>query len=489
MSVRLRFAPSPTGYLHVGGARTALFNWLYARRHGGTFVLRIEDTDAERSSSDMVTGILTSLRWLGLEWDEGPEVGGPYGPYFQTQRLDRHRDLAQRLMAAGRAYYCYCTPQELQAKRAAAEAAGSAWMYDRTCASLSPAEIASREAAGLPRAVRVRVPDGETTFEDLVHGPITVSHASIEDFVIVRSDGSPTYQLSVVADDIDMRITHVVRGDDHISNTPKQILLYRAVGAPVPAFAHVPLILGPDKKRLSKRHGATSVGEYESRGYLPEAMVNFLALLGWSPGSGDREVFTADELVARFDLAGISGGNAVFNPEKLQWFNQQHIMRLDADAIVARIRPLLESAGEWRSDFEASRRVWLRSVIDLLKPRAHTLGDFVALLRPFLVERVERDPAAAAKHLSAPDVASHLAAWRDQLRDLPSFDATSLEAALRALADVRGIKAGVLIHATRVAVTGQSASPGLFEVLELVGRDRVLARIDDVLQGRPVQAQ
>jgi glutamyl-tRNA synthetase len=485
VSVRLRFAPSPTGYLHVGGARTALFNWLYARRHGGTFVLRIEDTDVERSSSDMVTGILTSLRWLGLDWDEGPGVGGPYGPYFQTQRPDRHRDLAQRLIASGHAYYCYCTPQELQAKRAAAEAAGSAWMYDRTCASLSPGEIASREAAGTPHVVRVRVPEGETTFEDLVHGPITVSHVSIEDFVIVRSDGSPTYQLSVVADDIDMRITHVVRGDDHISNTPKQILLYRAVDAPVPAFAHVPLILGPDKKRLSKRHGATSVGEYELQGYLPEAMINFLALLGWSPGSGDREVFTTDELVARFDLEGISGGNAVFNPEKLDWFNQQHIMRLDADAIVARIRPMLESAGEWRPDFETSRRAWLRSVIELLKPRAHKLADFVVQLKPFLVERVERDAAAAAKHLSGPDIASHLAAWRDQLRDLPSFDAAALEAALRALTEARGIKAGVLIHATRVAVTGQAASPGLFEVLELVGRERVLARIDDVLQGSP----
>ncbi len=485
MSVRLRFAPSPTGYLHVGGARTALFNWLYARRHGGTFVLRIEDTDAERSSADMVTGILTSLRWLGLDWDEGPGVGGPYGPYFQTQRLDRHRDLAQRLMASGHAYYCYCTPQELQAKRAAAEAAGGAWMYDRTCASLTAGEIAAREAAGTPRVVRVRVPDGETTFEDLVHGPITVSHASIEDFVIVRSDGSPTYQLSVVADDIDMRITHVVRGDDHISNTPKQILLYRAVDAPVPAFAHVPLILGPDKKRLSKRHGATSVGEYEQQGYLPEAMINFLALLGWSPGSGDQEVFTTDELVARFDLEGISGGNAVFNPEKLDWFNQQHIMRLDASAIVARLRPLLETAGEWQPDFDDGRGAWLRTVIDLLKPRAHRLADFVILLRPFLADRVDRDPAAAAKYLSAPDVASHLAAWRDRLRDLPSFDAAALEAALRALADARGIKAGVLIHATRVAVTGQAASPGLFDVLALVGRDRVLARIDDVLQGSP----
>jgi len=306
---RLRFAPSPTGYLHVGGARTALFNWLYVRRHGGVFVLRIEDTDIERSSADMVTGILDSLRWLGLTWDEGPEVGGPYGPYFQTARFDRHRAAANALIASGHAYYCYCRPEELKAKREAAEAAGQPGMYDRTCRGLSTDEIARREAAGQPRAVRFLVPDGATTFVDLVHGPITIEHANVEDFVILRSDGYPTYHLSVVVDDVEMKITHVVRGDDHISNTPKQVMLYQAMGAPLPAFAHVPLILGPDKKRLSKRHGATSVGEYETQGYLAEAMVNFLALLGWSPG-GDREVFTRDELVAAFTLEGISGGDA-----------------------------------------------------------------------------------------------------------------------------------------------------------------------------------
>jgi glutamyl-tRNA synthetase len=481
VSVRLRFAPSPTGYLHVGGARTALFNWLYARRHGGVFVLRIEDTDAERSSTDMVTGILTSMRWLGLDWDEGPEVGGPHGPYFQTQRLDRHRAVAAQLVASGHAYYCYCRQEDLQAKRAAAEAAGGAWMYDRTCFALTPEQVAERESTMQPRVVRVRVPEGETAFHDLVHGTITVAHSAIEDFVIVRSDGSPTYQLSVVADDVDMRISHVVRGDDHISNTPKQILLYRAMDAPVPAFAHVPLILGPDKKRLSKRHGATSVGEYDAQGYLPEAMVNFLALLGWSPGSGDQEVFDRDELVERFTLEGISGGNAVFNPDKLDWFNQQHLVRLSVDDIVERIRPDLEDAGLWHADFAGSRRAWLARVIELLKPRAHKLRDFVPQLRPFVADRIERDPAAVAKHLTGPDIAAHLAAWRDVLRDLAPFDAATLEGALRSLAEARGIKAGALIHGTRVAVVGQTASPGIFDVLELVGREHVLVRLSEAI--------
>ena len=481
MSVRLRFAPSPTGYLHVGGARTALFNWLYVRRHGGVFVLRIEDTDLERSSADMVTGILDSLDWLGLDWDEGPGVGGPHAPYFQRARVDRHRAAAGHLVESRQAYYCYCRPEALQAKREAAEASGGAWMYDRTCWRLSADEVAAREAAGAPRAIRFRVPEGETSFDDLVHGRITVSHTSIEDFVIVRSDDTPTYQLSVVADDVDMRITHVVRGDDHISNTPKQILLYRALGAPVPAFAHVPLILGPDKKRLSKRHGATAVGEYEAQGYLPEAMVNFLALLGWSPGSGDREVFARDELIARFTLEGISGGNAVFNPEKLDWFNQQHIARLPVDALIDRLRPRLEAEGLWREAFDGADRPWLRRVIALLTPRARTLRDFIPQLRPFVVDRVERDPAAVAKHLGGAGTSAHLSAWREELARIEPFDAATLEPALRGLADRRGIKAGQLIHATRVAVVGQAASPGLFEVLELTGRDRVLARLDDVL--------
>jgi glutamyl-tRNA synthetase len=428
----------------------------------------------------MVTGILESLRWLGLTWDEGPEVGGPYGPYFQTARFDRHRAAANALIASGHAYYCYCRPDELKAKRDAAEAAGQPGMYDRTCRGLSKDEIARREAAGQPRAVRFLVPDGATTFVDLVHGPITIEHANVEDFVILRSDGYPTYHLSVVVDDVEMKITHVVRGDDHISNTPKQVMLYQAMGAPLPAFAHVPLILGPDKKRLSKRHGATSVGEYETQGYLPEAMVNFLALLGWSPG-GDREVFTRDELVAAFTLEGISGGNAVFGPDKLDWFNQQHLMRLPASEILRRLRPALEAAGLWRVSLAGPDRAWIERVIDLLKPRARKLNDLVEMLRPFLLEAVQRDAAAVSKYLNVPDLAPHLAAWRDRLRDVTPFDAATLEAALRTLAEARAIKPAALIHATRVAVTGQSVSPGIFEVLELMGRDRVVSRLADAL--------
>ena len=405
--VRVRFAPSPTGYLHVGGARTALFNWLFARRHGGTFVLRIEDTDAERSSWEMVTGIVDGLRWIGLDWDEGPDVGGPRGPYFQSQRFEGHRARAGQLLRDQRAYYCYCTPEQIQAKRAAAEAAGGGWIYDRTCCALPAAEIARLNDAGTPRAVRFKVPDGRTSFTDLVHGPIAFDNANIEDFVILRSDGQPTYHLSVVADDVDMGITHVVRGDDHISNTPKHVLLFEAFGATIPEFAHVPLILGTDKKRLSKRHGATSVTEYQRLGYLPEAMVNFLALLGWSPGT-DEELFTKAELVDRFSLEGISGGNAVFNPDKLDWFNQQQMMRLPAGELANRIAPLLRDAGLWRDGFESSDRQWLERVIELLKPRAKRLGQFVDDGRLFFVEDVEYDPTAVKKFLQPAGMREHL---------------------------------------------------------------------------------
>ena len=345
-AVRVRFAPSPTGYLHIGGARTALFNWLYARRHGGAFILRIEDTDVERSSADMTTGILDSLRWLGLDWDEGPIVGGPHAPYLQSERLSKYREAAARLVTTGHAYFCYCRQEELKAKREAAESAGGGWMYDR---DVSIVDDLRRSPSARRPACRARSvsswPQARRRSRIACEAGSSVAHEHIEDFVILRSDGHPTYQLSVVVDDVDMEVTDVVRGDDHISNTPKQVLLYQAMGAPVPAFAHVPLILGPDKKRLSKRHGATSVAEYEAQGYLPEAMVNFLALLGWSPGPGDQEVFTRDELVARFTLDGISGGNAVFNQDKLDWFNQQHIMRLPAQTILERLRPELEAAG------------------------------------------------------------------------------------------------------------------------------------------------
>jgi glutamyl-tRNA synthetase len=477
--IRVRFAPSPTGYLHVGGARTALFNWLLARRHGGVFVLRIEDTDVERSSSEMVDGILDGLRWLGLDWDEGPEVGGPNAPYFQSERLDRYRAMVQRLVASGAAYYCYCTPDELKARRKAGEQAAGGWKYDRACLRLTPEEIAAREHAGVARAVRMKVPDGVIAFDDLVHGRIEVDGANVEDFVIARSDGQPTYQLSVVSDDVEMGITHVVRGDDHISNTPKQILLYRAVGAPVPQFAHVPLILGPDKKRLSKRHGATSVIEYARQGYLPEAMLNFLALLGWSPGSADREIYSRDELTQIFALDGISGGNAVFNTEKLDWFNQQYLARLAPGELAVRLQPLLEAAGLWRADFLTTRHAWFFRVLELLTPRARWLDDFVSQGRLFFGDAIDLDAAAVDKHLRVAGMREHLEAVSAAFDALESFDLATTEAALRSTADARSVKAASLIHAVRVAVTGKTASPGLFDVLVLLGRDLVRARLAD----------
>jgi glutamyl-tRNA synthetase len=475
--VRVRFAPSPTGYLHIGGARTALFNWLFARRQGGVFVLRIEDTDLERSSSEMVDGILVGMRWLGLDWDEGPEVGGPFGPYFQSGRLDRYRALAGRLVASGHAYYCYCTAGELAARREAVERGGGVWRYDRQCCHLTLDDVEARERDGRPRAVRVRVPAGATSFEDSVHGRIEFDGANIEDFVILRSDGQPTYHLSVVSDDIEMQITHVVRGDDHISNTPKQLLLYQAAGATPPQFAHVPLILGADRKRLSKRHGATSVMEYARQGYLPEAMVNFLALLGWSPGSGDREIFTRSELAGIFGLEGISGSSAVFNPEKLDWFNQQHMLRLTLDNLVDRVRPSLQEAGLWAEAYDGEKREWLHAVLDLLRPRGKKLGDFAVLGRFFFVDKVEYDESAVEKHLRAAGMAGHLEALRTAFGRLPAFDPDGLEGALRHVAEERGVKSAALIHATRVAITGRAASPGLFETVVLVGRDRVDTRL------------
>ncbi len=475
MIPRVRFAPSPTGYLHVGGARTALFNWLYARRHGGTFVLRIEDTDVERSSAEMITGILDGLRWLGIDWDEGPEVGGPHAPYLQSERLDRYRAAAHRLVETGHAYHCYCTPDRLKQEREKAERAGTAWKYDRACLALSRERRAELEAAGAPRAIRFKVPEGLVSFDDQVHGRIEVDGTTIEDFVIVRSDQFPTYHLSVVVDDAEMAITHVVRGDDHISNTPKHLLLFRALDVEPPVFAHVPLILGQDKKRLSKRHGATSVTEYARAGYLPDAMVNFLALLGWSPG-GDRELMTRAELVAAFALDGISGGNAVFNTEKLDWMNGQYIAQIPPSQLVERLAPLLREAGLMPPADDA----WMARLVALLQPRARRLGDFVEQARPFLVEQVAYEADAEKKHLQTPAAPAHTASLLAALEAVEPFDEATLEAVIRKAAADRGVKAGELIHVARVAMTGRTTSPGIFEILALLGRDRVLARLQQL---------
>jgi glutamyl-tRNA synthetase len=467
---RVRFAPSPTGYLHVGGARTALFNWLFARHHGGAFILRIEDTDTERSSDEIVSGILESMHWLGLTWDEGPEVGGPHAPYFQTQRFDRHRAVGHELLAAGHAYTCYCAPELLKEKREAAEKAGGGWKYDRRCLQLPAEERQRLEASGTKPAIRFKVPSGRTSYTDRVRGTIQFDHEQIEDFVILRSNGLPTYHLSVVADDLDMGITHVIRGDDHISNTPKHILLWRALGRTPPEFAHIPLILGPDKKRLSKRHGAASVTEYERMGYLPDAMMNFLGLLGWSPG-GDRELMTRDEMIAAFTLDGISS-------DKLDWFNGQYLARLAPEELVRLVRPQLEAAGLWNAACESTRREWLHRVLRLVLPRVRRLPEFVEQARPFLDDAVEYDAEAVRKHLTEADLPRHIAVLAAALaEDGEPFDEPTIERVLRGVADARRLKAAPLIHAARIAATGKAVSPGIFEVLALLGKVRTVQRL------------
>jgi glutamyl-tRNA synthetase len=444
------------------------------------FVLRIEDTDVERSSADMVTGILEGLRWLGMDWDEGPEVGGPHAPYFQSARLDQYRAAAARLVAAGRAYPCYCSAERLRAERERAEQRGDAWQYDRACLQLPAERVAELDASGAARAIRFRVPDdARPSFDDAVHGRIEFEAANIEDFVIQRSDGHPTYHLSVVVDDAEMAITHVIRGDDHISNTPKHVLLFEALGAPLPQFAHVPLILGADKKRLSKRHGATSVMEYERQGYLPEAMVNFLALLGWSPGD-DRELISAAELIDQFALAGISGGNAVFNTDKLDWMNGQYIARLPIEELARAVRPLLADAGVGGALIDEPGT--FNRLLELLQPRAKRLTDFVEQARPLVTEPVEYATDAIEKHLSTSDLAAHVTALHDALSSTAPFDEEHVEAAVRGAAAERGIRAGTLIHATRVALTGRTQSPGLFDVVVWLGRERTLRRLDQLVR-------
>jgi glutamyl-tRNA synthetase len=478
--LRLRFAPSPTGYLHVGGARTALVNWLFARSRGGVLILRIEDTDVERSTPEMTEAILDALRWLRIDWDEGP--------YFQSERGAMYRAAAQELLAKGAAYRCYCRPEDLEAKREAARAKGVPYVYDRACLRLTDAERAAKDAAGAPWAARFRVPEGETIIDDLVMGEVRFQHANIEDFVLLRNDGHPTYHLSVVVDDVDIRITHVIRGADHISNTPKQILLYGALGKPVPRFGHLPLILGPDKTRLSKRHGATSVESYRDAGILPETMVNFLALLGWSPGEG-QEVLARDTLVARFDLAALSKANAVFDPKKLEWLNSQHISGMPAEALAERVGPVLREAGLWRDAFGAAgrERAWFLRVLDLLKARSRRIGDFATDGRPFFSDEFAYDPDAVAKRLGEAGLVDRMRRVRERFaetggRGAPgAWTAAALEEAVRALADAEGAKAAAFIHPVRVAVTGAAVGPSLFEVLEVLGPERVVARLDRLI--------
>src|SRR5438477_11674806 len=463
---RVRFAPSPTGYLHVGGARTALFNWLFARHFAGTLVLRIEDTDLERSTPEMVEGILQGLQWLGLNWDEGP--------YYQTQRGDLYFAAAEKLIDSGVAYYCFCSKDELERRRQEAAAEGRPPKYEGPCRRLDRAEALRRKAVGEPAAVRFKVPEGgSTAFDDCVFGKVEFVNSELEDFVLLRSDGSPTYHLSVVADDIDLRITHIIRGADHISNTPKQVLLYQALGAAMPVFAHVPLILGPDRTRLSKRHGATSVTTYREEGIVPEAFRNFLALLGWTPPEGIPEVLSDEELIRLFGLDAISKSNAVFDRDKLDWFNTEYIRTYPAEKLL----PLVEE--EWkRAGVTPTRdRNSLLAAIDLLKARARNLKDFVGSFRAFFTEEFAPDPAAVEKFLKDASVRRMLVELGERYAVAQDFSEQGTEKVLRDFAAEKSVKAGALINGARVALTGQGVAPSLFAVMSNLGKERTTQRL------------
>jgi glutamyl-tRNA synthetase len=464
---RVRFAPSPTGYLHIGGARTALFNWLWARRHGGTFILRVEDTDQGRSTKEAEAAIFEGLRWLGLDWDEGPEVGGPHGPYFQMERLDLYESYAERLISEGKAYACYCTREELEAGRKRAEAEKRHYRYPGTCRE-KPFDKSR------PHVVRFRVPEhGATSWDDLVKGHISTPHDTLQDEVILRSDRVPLYNFGAVVDDLTMKVNLVGRGDDHVNNTARQILMYRALGYPVPTFAHFPMILGADKTRLSKRHGATSVTAYRDMGYLPQAVVNYLVRLGWS--HGDQEIFSLEELVTLFDLKDVGQTAGVFNPDKMAWVNHEWLKKLPDEELARRALPHFRAAG-----LPAEDDARLRHVCAVARERARTFGEYVEQFRYFYAP-IRLDPKAKEKLLTK-DTRPILEAIRAGIAALPALDTPPLEALFQGEAQRRGLGLGKIAQPVRVALTGGTASPGMYDVVQILGRDETLRRLDEAIR-------
>lgn len=476
--VRVRFAPSPTGFPHVGNIRTALFNWLFARHCGGKFIVRIEDTDQSRKVEGALESILGSLKWLGLDWDEGPEVGGPYGPYFQSERLLLYRSHAQELIERGHAYKCYCSSERLAQMRAEfAQRKEAARSYDRHCRNLGPAEQARFESKGIVPVIRLKAPlDGQTTFHDLIRGDITFDNAELDDIVLLKSDGFPTYHLANVVDDHLMQISHVMRADEWLSSTPRHVLLYQAFGWQPPLFAHLPIILGPDKSKLSKRHGATAVTEFREQGYLPEAMVNFLALLGWS--LDDRtEIISREDLIKHFSIERISKTAAVFNHEKLLWMNGTYIRRLEEDDLLRRLVPVFER-GLPPSVPRPISPPYVRRIIPLIRERINTLAEAPSYAEFFFVDPLEYDPALLiGKKAVREGVLRALGASQEKLAAMGDFTPAALEGALRTLAEEMGMKAGDLFNPLRVACTGRTAAPPLFETMTVLGKERCLGRI------------
>ncbi len=463
--VRVRFAPSPTGHLHIGGARTALFNWLYAKHNKGTFILRIEDTDRTRSTEEYIDAIIEGMKWLDLDWDEGP--------YRQTDRFDVYRRYTEKLLNEGKAYYCYCLPEELEQRRQEALVQGKSPKYDGRCRNLQD------PIPGKNPAVRFRMPqEGETAVNDLIKGKTVFDNAYLDDLIIMRSDGTPTYNFTVVVDDVDMNITHVIRGDDHLNNTPKQIHIYNALGYEVPLFAHLPMILGADKTRLSKRHGAVSVMAYKEMGYLPDALVNYLVRLGWS--YGDQEIFTRDELIQYFSFDKVGKSAAVFNPEKLLWLNSQYIINSSAEELAEMVVPFLIKE-KVISEGQTLDKEWLSKAIDTQKERSRTLIELANSLRYYISEDVEYNEKAKIKFLNEKSL-PYLIELKDSLVSISDFSALEIEKVFTSIIEKHGIKLGNLAQPVRVAMTGKTESPGIFEVIEIAGKEKTLKRLEKAIK-------
>lgn len=473
--IRVRFAPSPTGALHIGGARTALFNWLFARHHDGKFILRIEDTDQERSTLEANRAIFEGLEWLGLDWDEGPNIGGDYGPYYQTKRLEIHQKHARQLIDEGKAYYCFCTPEELEKKRKEAAGRKEAPRYDGKCRKLKETEIREKLESGMPRVIRFLLPPiGETEVGDLIRGKVLFKNELLDDFVILKSDGFPTYNFACVVDDHLMEITHVIRGDDHLSNTPRQILLYQAFAWELPKFAHLPMILGKDKARLSKRHGATSVIEYSKMGYLPEAMLNYIAKLGW--GHGDEEVFSRGELIEKFSLEGVSKNPAVFDTDKLNWLNGKYIRAILLDRLVDLCEPLLIDA------YGTHDLNYIKKVVSAFHDRLVLIPDIVPLSKYFFTDDFEYDPKGVEKYFKTGPARQILESLKERLARAEPFTRNRIEPVFKDLAGEMKVKLGVIIHPCRLALTGVLESPPMYDVVEILGKEKVESRLSKALR-------
>lgn len=485
MTVRTRYAPSPTGFLHVGGAWMAFFNWLFTRHYRGQFVLRIEDTDRTRSTEEYETSILQDLRWLGVDWEEGPDVGGPYGPYRQTERSRLYHEQAQGLVARSAAYPCYCTPEELEAERARAAVEHRPYRYSGRCRDLSAADRALFAAQGRRPTLRFRVPAAHPTIvvDDLVLGRVEFQPGDLDDFIIVRSDDTPLYNFANVVDDHGMLITHIVRGSEHLSNTPRQFLMYQAFGWEQPKVAHLPVLLGVDRKKLSKRHGDTAVRDYAAQGFLPEALVNFFALMGWYPEDG-REVFSVPELVERFRIEAMGKSGAVFDVQKLTWLNgvyMQEAYRRDPDRVVDLVVRYLQRQGVLTGEVTAEQRAYVARIVSIMGERLRLPSDVLVYGDFFFSDDVTYDPQAVQKYFSTDGVVKMLAYVRQALASAPNFTLAGIEEAITRAAESFAVSRGVIIHPLRVAITGKTVGPGLFELIEVLGRERVLTRLDTAI--------